>query len=130
MTNMPQLHVIKNDHWEVGILPEAGASTAFGRIKRGNAWLDFMRPTPEASYANPADCASYVLIPWSNRIRDGHFRFRGKDYQLRVNFPDGTAIHGTAKEYPWAVDSADGTHIRLSFDSRKAANVNFPFQFS
>src|SRR5258708_15480361 len=127
---MSKLHVIENESWQVGILPDAGASVAFGRVKRDGRWLDFMRATPEQSYRDPSACASYVLSPWSNRIRDGHFRFKGKDYQLRINFPDGTAIHGTAKEFPWTVDSADGKHIALSFDSRKFSGVNYPFHFS
>ena len=73
---MSKLHVIENESWQVGILPDAGASVAFGRVKRDGRWLDFMRPTPETSYRDPSACASYVLIPWSNRIRDGHFRFQ------------------------------------------------------
>ncbi len=130
MVGSDQLQVIKNNSWQVGILPHAGGSIAYGRIKRNGQWVDFMRPTSESSYNDPSACASYILSPWSNRIRDGHFRFRGKDYQLRVNYYDGTAIHGTAKEFPWKIDSADDSHITLSFDARQYSGVNFPFQFS
>ena len=122
--------VLENDVWQVGILPQTGMSTAFGRVARAGEWVDFMRPTPEAAYGVAPECASYLLIPWSNRVKGGLFSFRGKDHQLKVNFPDGTAIHGTAKDYPWKVESVSRTAIAASFDSREHGDVNFPFAFS
>jgi aldose 1-epimerase len=124
----PRLYVLSNDAWEVGLLPETGMSTAFGRIQRGDGFIDFMRPTPVDAYAVAPDCANYLLIPWSNRIRDARFVFRGVTHQLRVNFPDGTAMHGTAKDFPWEVLAVHPTHLAASFDSRHHS-VNFPFPF-
>jgi len=129
MTSIEPL-VIENDVWQVGILPQTGMSTAFGRIKLKGAWVDFMRPTPKESYGRASDCASFILIPWSNRIKGGLFRFRGKDYQLKVNAADGTAIHGTTRNVPWEVERADARQVVGSFDSRKNEGVNFPFAFS
>src|SRR6266542_1576165 len=123
-------HVLENDVWQIGLLPETGMSTAFGRIKHGGAWLDFMRPTAEASYRYPSDCASFLLVPWSNRLRDARFRFRGKTYQLASNMRDGTAIHGVGREHPWAVERADGRQLAASFDSRAHENIAFPFAFT
>src|SRR5947209_7978974 len=98
------LLVLENDVWQVGLLPTTGMSTAFGRVKRAGGTVDFMRPTPERSYDKASECASYLLIPWSNRVKDGRFAFRGREHRLRVNAPDGTAIHGTARDYPWQVE--------------------------
>jgi aldose 1-epimerase len=89
-----------------------------------------MRPTPPSSYDKASACASYLLIPWSNRVEHGLFRFRGKDYQLRLNSSDGTAIHGVAKEYAWQVERVDPTKLVAVFDSRAHQDVNFPFAFS
>ena len=69
-------------------------------------------------------------MPWSNRIRDGKLRWAGKTYQLRVNHGDGTAIHGTASEYPWAVVESSPTHAVLEFASREVYGVNFPWTFT
>src|SRR5579859_720758 len=127
------LHVIKNDSWQVGILPEMGAALAFGRIASGGNWLDFLRPTPKAVYgvtSSIGECSSYPLIPWSNRLRDGHFRFRGHDYQLRINMADGTAIHGAARNFPWKVEKAESTSLTVSFVSTDFGGVNFPWHFS
>jgi aldose 1-epimerase len=122
--------VIASEVWQVGLLPETGMSTAFGRVLHRGAWVDFMRPTPPEKYGHASDCASYMLIPWSNRIKGGHFRFRGKDYQLEVNAADGTAIHGTTRDFPWKLESADDRRIVASFDSRDHEDSNFPFAFS
>jgi aldose 1-epimerase len=123
-------HVLKNEVWQVGLLPESGMSTAFAQVKCGGAFVDFMRPTPENAYAHPSDCASYLLVPWSNRIKDGHFTFRGKTYPVRVNAPDGSAIHGTAREYPWTTEHADGDRLSARFDAREHGGANAPFPFS
>ena len=126
MTNVVQ--VIENDFWQVGILPQTGASTAFGRIKQNGQWVDVFRPTAPADYDNSSNCASFLLVPWSNRIRDGRFDFDGKTYQLETRI-DGTAIHGVARNLPWTVDSVDQTHIQLTFDSANYDALNFPFAF-
>jgi aldose 1-epimerase len=129
---MPSLepHVIENDVWQVGVLPPTGMSTAFGRIKLRGAWVDFMRPTAPEHYGRASDCASYLLIPWSNRIKGGLFRFRGKEHQLKANAADGTAIHGTTRDFAWEVVRADRTNVIGSFDSRTNPGSNFPFAFT
>jgi aldose 1-epimerase len=92
--------------------------------------LDFMRPTPEASYGHASDCASFLLIPWSNRVKDGVFAFRGKEYRVAVNAPDGSAIHGFARNNPWQLVSVDAARLVASFDSREHDARGFPFPFS
>jgi aldose 1-epimerase len=123
------IHLLQNDTWRVGVLPETAASLAFAQVYHQGAWHDFMRPTPTEAQHDPLGCASYLLVPWSNRIRDAKFRFDGREYQLCPSFADGTAIHGAARHYPWQVTQASDTHIRLEFDSRAHADVNFPFAF-
>lgn len=126
----PALYTLTNDNWQVGILPETGGSIAFGRIRREGGFADVMRPTAEADYANASLCASFIMLPWANRLRDARFRFRGTDYQLEPSSADGTAIHGTVRRLPWRIVSADETSIRLTFDSALHDKINFPFEFS
>lgn len=126
----PTLHTLENEHWQVGILPETGASVAFGRVQKDGQWVDVMRPTDPADYDNPSLCASFVLIPWSNRIKDAQFRFRGTDYKLQPNSADGTASHGDVRRRIWQVESAGKERISLSFNSTAHVNINFPWQFS
>jgi len=132
MTNATnvQIHELKRDQWHIGVLPATGASLAYGKIQHRGQWHNFMRPTPDADLATPNKTASYPLIPWSNRIRDGVFTYKGETFRLQPNWPDGTAIHGVARLYAWDVISADTSQIRLGYDSREYSGVNWPFSFA
>jgi aldose 1-epimerase len=120
---------LQNDFWQVGILPETGASIAFGRVKRG-AWLDVLRPTEPVDYNNSSNCSSFIMMPWCNRIRDGVLVFEDERYQLRTSKDDGTARHGDVRSRKWTIVRASRTAIMMEFDSRRAENVNFPFAFT
>lgn len=126
---MSQLVVLENDFWQIGILPQTGGSIAFGRIKHEGTWYDVMRPTHETDYTNNSKCASFVMIPWCNRIRDGKFIFEDKLYQFPINFKDGTAIHGIGRDTEWTIRKQDAGRIELGMDTRKVKRF-FPMPFS
>jgi len=125
-----KVHQLQNKHWQVGILPQTGASIAYGRVRYGGVWLDVMRPTAESDYHNPSLCSSFLMMPWSNRIREGRIHLNGTTYQLDNLKPDGTAMHGDVRHREWEVLHADDTSIKISFDSMKYEDVNFPFRFT
>ncbi len=124
------LRLIKNDFWQVGVLPQTGASIAFGQIYLNGQWLDFMRPTAVENYNLASETASFLLLPWSNRIRDSKFRFNNTDYQLEINPKYKSAIHGIGRDYPWQIVSSNENQISLTYNTTDYQNVNFPFQFS
>ena len=124
------LQTLENEIWQVGILPETGSSTAFGRVRRNGQWIDVMRPTAESDYGNASLCASFIMLPWSNRLRAAHFRFNGTDYPLQPSDNDGTAIHGAVRRLPWKVESSNSTRLVTTFTSTDYEVVNFPFKFS
>jgi aldose 1-epimerase len=126
------LQTIENEHWQVGVLPETGASTAFGRVRHAGQWVDVMRPTAESNYGNSSLCASFIMLPWANRLRDARFSFDSKTYQLQPSSGDGTAIHGTVRRLPWQIASADKMRLVTTFDSSayEQDKINFPFKFS
>src|SRR5215207_6991682 len=103
------LITLENEVWQVGILPETGASIAFGRVKQGSSWIDLMRPTPESDYNNSSKTSSFIMLPWCNRIREGKLRFQGQEYQLKTTPDDGTARHGDVRNRQWQVDQQDAT---------------------
>jgi aldose 1-epimerase len=108
-------------------------STAFGRIHRHGEFVDFMRPTDPSHYERASDCASYLLVPWSNRVAGGEFRFRDKPYRLAINSDDHTAIHGVVKFHPWKLERADRARLVATFQSKRVepeGSANFPFAFS
>lgn len=127
---MVSIHTLENEYWQAGILPETGASVAFGRIRTADGWQDVLRPTPEASYASASACSSFIMLPWCNRIKDGLLRFEGHEYPLRTAKDDGTARHGDVRGRPWKVEIAEPARIRLTFRSVDHDSINWPFAFS
>lgn len=121
--------ILQNKHWQVGILPATGGSIAFGRIRYSGAWVDVMRPTQEADYGNSSNTASFLMLPWANRIRDGVLRFDGQSWQLKTT-SDGTARHGDTRNRQWKVIDQSETHITMVIHSRDFDDLNFPFAFS
>ena len=121
---------IQNKYWQIGILPETGASIAFGRIRHNDAWVDVMRPTPESDWGNSSNCSSFIMLPWCNRIKDGVLRFEDKTYQLKTTKDDGTARHGDVRKRDWTVDLIDANHIHMSLRSTDFPDMNWPFKFS
>ena len=123
--------LIDSDDMRLEVCPEAGASIVSFELAMGDAWISLMRPTPPGvvEALDTDGMASFNLLPFSNRIRDARFLFRGKSYQLRDNFPDGTAIHGDVWKRPWKVAGEGPDFLELSFDSAEYGDINFPFPF-
>src|SRR6476620_9179151 len=124
------LVTLQNDHWQVGMLPETGASIDFGRVHKDRAWIDVLRPTPDSDYANSSNCSSFIMLPWCNRIRDGVLRFEDQTYQLQTTKDDGTARHGDVRKRNWTVNQSDDNHISMSLLSIDFPDMNWPFTFS
>lgn len=131
LTAMP-LITLENSRLKVEILPEVGGSVVSCAARIGKAWVPIMRPTPREALAegDSSRMASYLLVPFSNRLRDARFRFRGRTCQLRPNMPEGHVIHGDVRQRPWVVKEARSDALTLAFDSRDFADMNFPFPFS
>lgn len=124
------LHTLQNNYWQAGILPQVGASIAFGRIRYSGAWIDVLRPTAEADYDNSSKASSFIMLPWANRIRDGVLRYKGEAYQLKTTKDDGTARHGDVRKRPWRVLDSGEAQVHLQFISSEHEDVNYPFAFS
>lgn len=125
-----QLHSIENEFWQVGILPQTGASIAFARARRGSGWVDILRRTPEEDYGQSSRCSSFIMLPWCNRIKDAQLRFGGEVYPLRPAPDDGTARHGDVRDRAWRVEVLGSDRIHLSLNSLDYPDMNFPFRFS
>src|SRR3954467_6163767 len=65
---------------------------------------------------NVLDAASFPLVPYVNRIRDGRFEFRGGEVRLAPNMAgDPSPLHGQGWLNPWFVESASDRGAMLSF---------------
>jgi aldose 1-epimerase len=99
---------------ELGLCPGlGGAITRFCHDGR-----DVLRPAGAAfpTGGDPRLAGCFPLVPFSNRIADGRFRFRGRTYQLPRNFPpEPHAIHGQGWQHPWQVAELTPTRAALTF---------------
>ncbi len=118
---------LNNGKLRVRVVPEIGGSIIECAVHREGQWISLMREG-EDPLTKSSNASSFVLIPYSNRLRDGHFTFSGRSYQLRDE--DKHAIHGDVRDRPWSVQERTENHVMLDFDSRNVANLNFPFPFA
>lgn len=109
------------------VLPDLGASVLNLRAASGRPVL---RHVEVVDVQTSSQCASFVLLPFSNRIRDARFTFEGQDIQLRANTKDGLAQHGDVRNRPWTVTRASDSHLVCAFDSRDFADINWPWAFT
>jgi aldose 1-epimerase len=126
-----KLVTLENDVWKLEVVPDVGASIYGLSTRLNGVWQPIMRPTtPEALSAKKSSaCSSFTLAPFSNRIRDAKFKFRGREHQLRSTTSDGGTQHGDVRNRPWRVNQIAST-LECDFDSRDFADFNFPFAFT
>jgi aldose 1-epimerase len=118
--------LLEGGGWTASLLPEAGgavASLAF----RGR---DALAPLPLGADPNTSFCGAFVMAPWANRLDGGLLPVAGLEYRAPVNRPeDGTAIHGLARDRPWAVQGAAPSRAVLAqeFDG---ADLGLPWRYA
>ena len=118
---------IASDHLTLEVVPEVGASVLNLTAASGRPVLRRVDP---AGVKTSSQCASFTLLPFSNRIADARFPFGGEEVQLRPTAKDGLTQHGDVRNRPWHVERVSGSHLRCDFDSRDFADMNWPWAFS
>lgn len=92
--------------------PEVGGSIA--AFRAGDEPL--MRTAPD-DYADVLESACFPLVPYSNRVRDGRFVFRGREVRLSPNLPPQKhPLHGMSWRAPWRVEAATSARAELVHD--------------
>ena len=102
----------------LSVSPVAGGSITRYASRREATTYEWMRPAlPEAIRTRSAgSTSSFPLVPFSNRIRDAAFRFRGRVIQLPQNFPpEPHAIHGHGWRAPWGVVARSDAGLTLEY---------------
>jgi len=115
-TQPPELVTLRKGPALLQIAPAIGGSiTRFGSITDG-AMTDWFRPASAQALAalDPRGMACYPLVPFSNRIRNGAFRFAGRDVQLSHSVAH--ALHGHGWLAPWRVASRADDRLELVFE--------------
>jgi aldose 1-epimerase len=109
-----------------------GALAAFYSAPRADApRRDWLRPaTPAAlEHGTAFDMASFPLVPWCNRIRDGRFPWNGREVRLAPNRPPSPhPIHGIGWERRWSVAARGPAWVELTLGETGLGGWPFPFQ--
>ena len=95
--------------------------------------MHWLRPASPEGLAtrDPLAMASFPLLPFCNRIRDGRAHFEGRDIRFPPNHPAQPSphpLHGIGWLRPWELISASDTEALLSIDV--AASPAWPWHFS
>ncbi|WP_322049541.1 aldose 1-epimerase [Paraburkholderia sp. J67] len=130
-----QLVTLSHGESHALIAPQVGGSIAawYDEGSASGATQHWLRPaTREAIDArDPLGMASFPLMPYCNRIRDGRFRFEGE----MIDLPSGTgalrhALHGHAWRRPWRVESQAANTVTLHFAHEAPAHGKEGWPFS
>ncbi|PHR06660.1 MAG: hypothetical protein COB29_10000 [Sulfitobacter sp.] len=120
---MGDLLIIKTSEAEVQIFPEGGCICAY-RLADG---FDILRPVNNFENLNPLEASCFPLIPYSNRIKDGVFVFRGNSHAIPLNFGGHPhSIHGVGWQSIWQVvrQTENKVILELSY-----SGDDWPFAF-
>ena len=95
------------DHLRVRVDPARGAGVTAFDVDMDGQWL------PIYAQAAELPVASFLMVPWSNRVADGRFVHAGTAIQL--DEPDRHAIHGLVRKRPWAIVHATTSEATLRY---------------
>lgn len=107
----------------VRVDPLKGNNVTAFRIRRGRDPIDLLsaRGAP-------------ILFPFANRVPEGRFRFRGREYRMDVNERDfRNHIHGFVRQLPWTVLALgaddDGAWVRAAVELHRFPEVSRQYPF-
>ena len=114
----PEVIELRAGSTRLAVAPEVGGSITRYASERGGATIEWMRPAPPDAIESRSagGTSSFPMVPFSNRIRDAAFRFRGRVIQLPQDFrPEPHAIHGHAWREPWTLTAQAGSELTLEY---------------
>ncbi len=113
---MTEALFLKAGSLELELAPAVGGVIArFDHVDGGHR-TPVLRPSPQP-LRSVLDAASFPLVPFVNRIRDGRFQFRGREVRLAPNMAgDPSPLHGQGWLAPWRVEGSATSEAELLFD--------------
>ncbi len=117
--------VIENDAFQIHIDEHEGCSIRACFVKQGDALLPLM-PDSRAESCELSE-SSFIMAPYSNRIENGAFSFKGTAHQLAR--ADEHSIHGDVRQRPWTVLESTPSLLRCALKSVDCEQVNWPWDF-
>ena len=101
---------------ELVLSPSIGGSISRFEVRDGERRISLMRGCPSMP-GHVLQAASFPLVPYVNRIRDGQFEFRGQTVHLAPNMAgDPSPLHGQGWLNPWRVMAASQDEATLEYE--------------
>jgi len=95
--------------------PSIGGAISAVEWMAEDGWRPILRKS-HSGLEKVLDAASFPLVPFVNRIRDGRFTFRGSEVVLAPNMAgDPSPLHGQGWLGHWDVETSDERKAVLSF---------------
>ena len=110
------LVVLRAGRLEAVLAPDVGGCVASFDWIGPEGRLPVLRGAPRRP-GSVLDAGSFPLVPYVNRIRDGRFRFRGREVVQAPNLPpDPSPLHGQGWLGAWQVteQSPDSAELRFT----------------
>jgi aldose 1-epimerase len=99
-------------------MPALGAGLACFDIEVDRARLPIFRPLSVDAPDDPTQLACNLLVPWSNRISGGGFRFGNQFYSIKPTyFDDPLPLHGNGWLSEWELRALTHDHASLELVS-------------
>jgi aldose 1-epimerase len=106
---------LATDELELQLCPSVGGAILGLRYIGPAGPKPVMRESP-TPLQNVLEAASFPLVPYVNRVRDGSFTFRGRTVALSLNMPgDPSPLHGDGWLNAWDVEHSDATSAVLTY---------------
>jgi aldose 1-epimerase len=97
------------------LAPSIGGAISAFQWRDGGSSHPILRKCP-SPLEKVLDAASFPLVPYVNRIRDGRFTFRGLEVRLAPNMAsDPSPLHGQGWLNPWQVEEAGEDRASLAY---------------
>lgn len=131
---MQSVITLASQRFTAGVSPTlAGSLLWFGLADQ--IAIDFVRPSTVRACCEGSVrlSSSYPLVPYSNRIGDGRFEFRGVQHVLRRNTDFSEhPIHGVGWLRAWTVvaSTRDQLQLTITHDGEDGRNADWPWSFS
>ncbi|MDR1533129.1 MAG: aldose 1-epimerase [Clostridiales bacterium] len=120
---------LSSSKYEALLIPSQGSNLV--RLYDKERGLDILRTPGQDEMEEFAVRPQVFGIPilfLPNRIKDGAFKFDGREYSLKINEPESHShIHGFAHQRPWSVARAEAARDRAVVETIFAAGRHTDF---
>ncbi len=124
---------LATDTMRLVLAPAVGGSVAAFFSERDGRRVDWLRPATDGALAagDLLGMASFPMLPWCNRVRDGRAHVEGRDIAIAAGHPAAPSglhpLHGIGWLRPWRTAQADATTARLVLAVE--ADAQWPWRF-